>query len=217
MSAMRSNANATFLADFLECLPAEIRMKIYELVLPVDNFFSRRYPSADRVALLLTCKLINREAYPLFVSQNNFDIDFTLPCDYHAAHDFYKHVRQVSLEWSSKNPSDEGTTALEVGKRNFEMIRYLYRFPKLQILHITGFWEVDREYQNLEKHYKEEGAARRYLERSGIEAFSEIPGLTKITFSYGAFSELDKSESMIALEKYMAEHLSDSQPGSSTF
>jgi hypothetical protein len=217
MSAMGSNANVTFLADFLKSLSAEIRLKIYELVLPVDAFFSRRYPSADGAALILTCKLINREAYPLFISRNNFDIDYSLPFYYHAAHDFYKYVRQVSLEWSPKGLLDDETTALEVGKNNFKMIRYLYRFSKLQVLHIASFWEVDQEYLNLEDHCREDGAPQNYLERSGIKAFSEIPGLIKITFSHNPLSARGKSESMIALEKYMAEHLRDSQSGSWNF
>jgi len=159
----------------------------------------------------LTCKLINREAYPIFVSRNNFDIDFSLPFYYHAAHDFYKYVRQVSLEWSYKIPLNDEPTALEVGQRNFKMIRYLYRFSKLQILHIASFWEVDQEYLNLEKHCREDGAAQTYLERSGIKAFAEIPGLIKITFSHNPLMGRSKSESMIALEKYMAEHFGDSQ------
>jgi len=217
MSAMGSNANVTFLADFFKSLSAEIRLKIYDLVLPVDAFFSRRYPSADGAALILTCKLINREAYPIFVSRNNFDIDFSLPFYYHAAHDFYKYVRQVSLEWSYKIPLNDEPTALEVGQRNFKMIRYLYRFSKLQILHIASFWEVDQEYLNLEKHCREDGAAQTYLERSGIKAFAEIPGLIKITFSHNPLMGRSKSESMIALEKYMAEHFGDSQSGSWNF
>ena len=165
----------------------------------------------------MTCKLINREAYPLFVSRNNFDIDYSLPFYYHAAHDFYKHARQVSLGWSSKSSLDDATTALEVGKNNFKMIRNLYRFPKLQILHIAGFWDVDQEYLNLEDYWREDGAVQTYLERSGVRAFSEIPGLTKITFSHNPLSGLGKSESMIALEEYMAEHLGDSQSGSWNF
>ena len=217
MNAIGVIANVTLLADFLKGLSAEIRLKIYDLVLPVDAFFSRRYPSADGAALLLTCKLVNREAYPLFVSRNNFDIDYSLSFYYHSAHDFYKHVRQVSFEWWLKNSLDDETPALELGKSNFVIIRHLYRFPKLQILHITSFWDMDQEYLNLEDHYREDGAAQAYVERSGIKAILEIPGLTRVTFSHNPLSGMGKSESMIALEKCMAEHLADSQSGSWNF
>lgn len=217
MSAIGSNANVTFPADLMRSLSAEIRLRIYQLVLPVDAFFSRRFPSADKAALILTCKLINREAYPLFLSRNNFDIDYSLSIYYHAAHDFYKHVRQISLTWSCDIPSDDGLAALEVGKSNFEMIKYLYKFPRLRVLHISGFWAADQEYLNLEDHWEEDGAVQTYLERSGIKAFSEIPGVTKITFSDIPLIAQDKSEIMIALDEYMAKHLEDSQLGSWNF
>jgi hypothetical protein len=192
-------------------------LKIYDLVLPVDAFYSRRYPSADAAALLLTCKLINREAYPVFLSRNNFDVVISA-CYYHTTHDFFKHVRQVSLEWSPKIRFRQETPALKaalgVGKENFEMLKYLYKFPKLQIIHIASFWSRDQGYLDLEDHCKEDGAAQTYLEHSGLIAFLEIPGLTKITFSYNALARIGKSEGMIVLDKYMAKHLGCYQPGS---
>ena len=59
MNAIGVIANVTLLADFLKGLSAEIRLKIYDLVLPVDAFFSRRYPSADGAALYLDGETIS--------------------------------------------------------------------------------------------------------------------------------------------------------------
>lgn len=191
-------------------------MKIYKLVLPVHTFFSRRFLSAEKVALLLTCKLINQEAYPLFLSLNNFDIDFALPLYYPPPHDFYKHVREVTFEWYPKGAHDNDGRAPTACSLNVAMIKQLYKFPKLQILHIAGYWDgLDPEYPYLQYHYKEEGVMQTYLERTGFKAFLGFPGINKIELYQ--VTEHERVEELVALGKYMTKHLGDFKSGSLNF
>jgi hypothetical protein len=86
--------NLGSLGTLLQKLSPEIRLKIYRLVLPVNTFFSRRESSGKRSTLLSACKTINQEAYPLFLSLNNFDMGFAHHSYYPPNHEFYRYVQE---------------------------------------------------------------------------------------------------------------------------
>ena len=140
------------------------------------------HSAAAEVTLLSTCRLIKKEAYPLFLSSNNFKIDVTTRSLYPPTHAFFKHVREVTFEWMPKWLGNNNTSTRLCGRVNAGIIRDLYKYPKLQILHIRGYWSpLDDDYMHLRRHYREEGVIYIYLERTGLEAFLGIPGVNKIT------------------------------------
>jgi len=51
------------------------------------------------MALLTTCKLIYQEAFPIFLSNNNFTIDGLCSSDYPEGHTFFNNVSEVTFEW----------------------------------------------------------------------------------------------------------------------
>ena len=196
-----------------------MRLEIYKLVLPVGTLFPQEgYETEVKIALLSTCKLIREEAYPLFLSSNNFRIDFrfcTLPrWFYPPTHAFYAHVREVTFWWFPKHPEPEDVDPIfrDSSSPNLGMIRDLYKYPKLQVLHIIGHWTSrDDDYMHLRRYYRDEGVVPDYLELTGLEAFLGIPGITEITFRNKEDGRRRKD--LISLGEYMTKYLAELKKG----
>ncbi|RDL37223.1 uncharacterized protein BP5553_04656 [Venustampulla echinocandica] len=200
--------------NFLERLPPELRLEIYKLVLPVETCFSQEWHLITvEIALLSTCRLIKNEAYPLFLFSNNFKIGIIIPYPktlYPQTHAFFKHVREVTFDWYPKLLWNTGnhSTGRVSGSQNVNTVRELYKYPKLQILHIIGHWHIlDDNYMRLVHHYREEGALHVYLEYSGLEALLGIPGISEITFRH--FTDGRRTKHLIAMGEYMTKCLAD--------
>ena len=82
--------------------PAEVRLRIYQFALPVNKLFTpldtQDYDGTE-VALLTTCKLIYQEAYPVFLSRNNFTVEPHHSSDYPEGHAFFDNVCEVTFTW----------------------------------------------------------------------------------------------------------------------
>jgi len=77
------------------------------------------------------------------------------------------------MNYKIRRPTEE-TSRQRTGSLNAGRIRHLYKCSNLQTIHNDClYWHVwyDDDYRYLKRHFREDGAVRTYLERSGLEAF----------------------------------------------
>jgi hypothetical protein len=178
-------------------LPVELRLQIYQLVLPTDKLFIYRltpdYHELD-LALLATCKQISKEAYPVFVSNNKFHI-YELPdiCS-DTSRTFFNHVREMTVMWTYQKRRTKS-------RLNSANIRDLFKCSRLHTIHIDlCCFRRDEIFDRFPKRYQEQGSMDVFIEHGILGVLYAIPGIKRLVFEK-AYKEAPPE--FIALGRYM--------------
>jgi len=156
-----------------------------------------------------------QQAYPLFLSANNFDLIDAMPLFLPLTHPLYKHVREETVEWCTKSRlTAKRSTRQLTADLNTRMIDDLYKYSNLHTIHIECmFWYPvdDLDYRYLERHFKEDQAICIYLKRTGLDAFLSIPRINKVTLHHYRGSK--ETEDLKFVGEYITKHLVDYRIG----
>lgn len=187
-----------------------MRIEIYKLVLPTDTLFVARWDSCSpSIHLLTTCKIINREASPIFYSSNNFQIGHGTPILYPPTHALFEHAREVTFEWGPPKASANADDVVDTDL-NAALLGDLYSYLNLETLHIRGYWfGVDPEYQDFQHNHQKEGVILSYLEHTGLNAFLGLSKINEITLHHVGGVPSTQTKDLEAMGRYMTKHLND--------
>ena len=182
-------------------LPLELRLEIYKLVLPAHKFFSvfgsPNFQEFD-LALVKTCKMIFKEAYPVFLSTNNFQIDQHPKGWGPEPRSWDNNIHEVTFDWYPER-------YIMCGTLNAWNLQDAFEFSQLHTVHVKIVAAtMDETYTRFKARYREEGAKKTYLELSYIKVVLSIPGIRKVTMGH---SVTDNTPDLVALGEYMTEQL----------
>jgi len=92
------------------------------------------------------------------------------------------------------------------GRLNVDMVRDLFKYPKLKIIHVRGYWDRgDKHYRPLRYNYGVDGFLDNYLKQTGLEALMGIPGVQEITFQNLLTGKATRD--LVALKYHTSKHL----------
>jgi hypothetical protein len=212
---MRLLTSSPLAARFLDQIPPEVRVEIYKHVLPTSTLFLQCFDTySPLIHLLMTCKIIYSEASPIFYSTNNFLISHGTPMLYPPSHALFAHTGEVTFNWPASSPTPADEAGAEAIKLNAALLDNLASYPKLETLHVRGFWfGADRGYDHFQRDYKKEGVMDRYLKHTGLCGILELPKIRQVTLHHVGVIPGDQTKDLEALGQYITKQLEDRRSG----